>query len=304
VRALANRLHPRRLRRTLGAASCVRERARFVVNELRDVPLVHEYRLRDSGLIAPVRHPLLDMWGLEEIFRLRVYEPPAQAAAALRALGRPPRVVDLGGNVGLFGLFALELFPGASIVSFEPDPANLRSLSRCIEVNDLQASWQLVEACAATAGGTVEFSSSGPLSRAAPGSDDALRAMQERIGRTFPFLEGTRLLRPERLRVERRDVFPFLVGADLVKIDIEGSEWELLADPRIAGLDAAAVVLEYHPSYGPEADAEATVRRALAGAGYETGPSLPGDGAALLWAWKGEATAEGGAQATPPGQPR
>lgn len=65
-RALARRLAPNRVRRTLGAASCVGERSRFVAHELRDQRALEHYHLRGSGLVAQVRHPLLDMWVLEE----------------------------------------------------------------------------------------------------------------------------------------------------------------------------------------------------------------------------------------------
>jgi hypothetical protein len=61
---------------------------------------------------------------------------------------------------------------------------------------------------------------------------------------------------------------------------------------RLADLEAAAVVLEYHPAYGPDADPEAMVERALAGAGYETRVAERGDDAGLVWAWK----ADGGAR--------
>jgi FkbM family methyltransferase len=286
--AVAMRVSPKRLRRTFGAASCVRESARFVANELRDVPALRRYRLRDSSLFTFIRHPLLDMWSLEEIFRFRVYEPPPHVARLLESGQRPLRVADLGGNVGHFGLYVRSLFPDASVVSFEPDPGNAAVLSRCIEANGLRDSWRLVEACASTSGGTVEFASSGPLSRAAPPSEDALGEVQEHIGRVFPFVRGTTLLEPERLEVATRDAFPLLASADLVKIDIEGGEWEILADPRMADLGAAAIVLEYHLQYGPDSDAEGTVREALARAGYETGPSLPGAGTAVLWAWRAD----------------
>ena len=41
------------------------------------------------------------------------------------------------------------------------------------------------------------------------------------------------------------DVLGQIAEADLVKMDIEGGEWGILADPRIAR--QRALVLEYHP---------------------------------------------------------
>jgi FkbM family methyltransferase len=226
------------------------------------------------------------MWVIEEMFRFRAYEPPARVRRALEALDRPIRIVDLGGHIGCFGLFMRRLFPDASILSFEPDPDNVRVLRRCIEANALTDRWRVVESCAATSDGQVEFSSNFHLSRMAPASDHGLDEIHERIGVAFQFLEGTSLLEAERRQVASRDVFPFLADADLVKIDIEGAEWEILADRRFAELEAAAVVLEYHPSYGPHGDAEGVVQRELERAGYEPGPPIPGTDAGMMWAWK------------------
>lgn len=262
------------------------ERARFVVSELRDIPIVARYQLRESDLVAEVRHPLLDMWVLEEVFRFRVYEPPAPVAAALATRGHQIRIVDLGGHVGFFGLYMRGLFPTANVVSFEPDPRNAVVLRHCVEANGLAETWRVIEACAATSDGTAEFSSSFHLSRMAPASDRSLGALQQDIRRAFPFLEGTALLESEHRRVACHDVFPFLLDADLVKFDIEGGEWEIFADERFRELDAAAVVVEYHPASAPQGDAESTIERELLGAGYITGAPRRSADAGMLWAWK------------------
>lgn len=255
------------------------------MNEMRKGESLRQYRLRGSGWAAEIRHPLLDMWVLEEVFRFRVYDPPAQAARLLRALGRPIRVLDLGGHVGLFALFVRQLFPVESVISFEPNPANAETLRLCIAANGFGGSWRLVEATAAAKDGKVDFEASFHLSRVAQ-ADERLEEMQERIGAALPFLHGSRLLDRDRRRVSARDVFPFFADADLVKIDIEGGEWELLDEHRFADLRAAAVVLEYHPTYGPHEDADRAVRSAFERAGYELGPPVAGDGAHLVWAWR------------------
>jgi FkbM family methyltransferase len=251
MHAIAKRVHPQRIRRTLAAASCVHESARFAGRELRDVPMTCEYRLRRSGLLAQVRHPLIDMWVVEELFRFRIYKPPARVTSLLETVNRPIQILDLGGYVGLFGLYMRELFPDADVVSLEPDPYNARLMKRCIERNHLGERWRVVEACAATRDGTVDFTSNFSLSRMAAESNNGIEEMRRRITGAFPFMEGAALLESEDLRVASRDVFPFLANADLVKIDIEGAEWEILADPRLADLEAVALVLEYHPVYTP-----------------------------------------------------
>jgi FkbM family methyltransferase len=276
-----------RLKRALGAASCVKESGRFVVNELRNSgqPIEREYRLRESGLRALIRQPLLDAWILEEVFRLRVYEPRSEAAAALDAIDRPLRVLDLGGHVGLFGLFALGRFPDCTVLSFEPDPANSALLSRSIERNELGQRWSLVEACAAPTAGSVEFASAAHLSSAylAPADADAF---EQEITALFPFLQGSVLFRPTPVTVDAVDVFPHLAEADFAKIDIEGAEWELIADGRWPEIEPRVLVFEYHPRDGSRETAEATLRSALQDAGYEVGPFEWSGWAGNLWAWR------------------
>jgi FkbM family methyltransferase len=285
MRAFAKRLHPARLRRTFGAASCVRERTWFVARELRKAPSVGQYRLRESGLTALVRHPLLDMWVLEEIFRWRAYEPPAGAREALVALGRGLRVLDLGGHVGLFGLFVQGAMPVERLISFEPDPRNAELLRRCVAANRLGARWQVIEACAATRDGTIAFRSSYHLSRLATAAQPLVQ-LQHGIAHTFPFLTGTAILDSEEREVRCRDAYPFLLDADLVKMDIEGGEWELLADHRLSSVPARAIVLEYHYGGAP-ADPDRVVARALARAGYTLGAAAAGVDGAVIWGWKG-----------------
>ena len=76
----------RRLARTVGAASCVREPLRFCGRELAGRSRTDAYRVRGSGLRAVVRHPMLDMWVLEEIFRNDGYALPTTVAQRLRSL--------------------------------------------------------------------------------------------------------------------------------------------------------------------------------------------------------------------------
>jgi FkbM family methyltransferase len=274
------------MRRTFGAASCVDRRARFAARELGRTRSVGLYGLREGGLLAHVRHPLLDMWVLEEIFRFGVYEPPEPVLRALDALQRPVRILDLGGHVGYFGLFMLGHFSDATIVSFEPDPQNVRLLRRTIAINGLESRWEVVEACAAGSDGRAGFISSFHLSSTSSRAEGTLQQFQEGLAATFPFLRGTELLVAHHVEVERRDVFPSLQRADLIKVDIEGSEWEILGDPRLQEIAAPALVLEYHPAYGKSPDADTAVRLALTAAGYELGPSIRGVDAGTIWAWK------------------
>jgi FkbM family methyltransferase len=174
------------------------------------------------------------------------------------------------------------------VTSFEPDPSNLAVLRSCIELNGLEARWRVIDACAAAADRTAEFVSSYHLSRIGSAADPALGSLHRGISAAFPFLAGTALVEPQARQVRCRDVFPFLAEADLVKMDIEGAEWEILTDERFAATAATAVVLEYHPAYLSGADAEATVARAFQRAGYVTADVKRTADAGTVWAWRGD----------------
>jgi FkbM family methyltransferase len=240
----------------------VRELPLFVVRELRGTEVEATYQLRGSRAHIAVRHGGPDVLALDEIFYQRHYELPARVESSLRSLGRSPVIIDLGANVGLFGAFALTQFPEVRMLSVEPDPWNLAVLRRCVEANRRGDAWKVVEAVAATDDGEARFvTGRQSLSHIAEAGDDDAELIRS------------------------IDVFPHLVEADLVKMDIEGGEWAILADPRLGDLHAI-LVLEYHPQLAPEADTAEAVTKLLSTAGFELAPIFHRpDGVGMLWAW-------------------
>lgn len=217
------------------------------------------------------------MFPLLEIFRERCYEPPGPVAGALARAPEPLRVVDLGGHLGYFGAFALARFPGSRVVSFEPEPAQAELLRRTIEVNGLGSRWALIEAAAQPEDGRVTL----VVGR-------SIGSYIESLGRGGG--TGT-------VEVAARDPFPYIDGAGLVKIDVEGAEWGLLAGDRLAEARPRAIVMEYHSAGCPEGNAKRYATERLQDAGYEV-RAAPGDanpeqgdfwGQGLLWAWLKEA---------------
>ena len=241
----------------------VRSRLRFALNELRPGEVTATYQLREGAVRIVVRHHTPDVLVLDEIFSQREYELPPPVRDAFAEATVPLAVLDLGANIGLFGAFVLVQYPEARIVALEPDPANAAIHERAIDANP-RADWTLVQAAAANEPGTLRFTPGGfSRSHAADPGGDAIE-------------------------VPADDVLPRIAEADLVKIDIEGAEWPLLADPRFAETRAQAFVLEYHPEGCPGADPRGEAERALAGAGFEvaSGPAKPQFGTGVLWAWR------------------
>ena len=208
-----------------------------------------------------IRHNTADPLVLDEIFYTGHYELPDDVARRLAALGRPPVLLDLGANIGLFGVWALDRFPGSTITAFEPDPTNAAVARLCIQANEAGDSWRLVEAAATASDGRVSFVS-GEFSR-------------------------SRIEAGGDAEVEAVDVFPYFEDVDFAKVDIEGGEWEILGDPRFKELGLTALALEYHRDQAPGADPRALALEAVRQAGYEARVVDEfGPGQGMLWAWR------------------
>ena len=187
--------------------------ARELTRRLRPDRSPTRYTLRSQELSVRIRHNHVDANILEEVFGRKVYEPPASAAAQL------PRdadltLLDIGGNIGMFAVFALARWPRSKVISFEPDPQNIVVLKQCIVDNAIADRWASIEAVASTSNGTLAFPSVG--------------------GGTSP----RRIRRPSRgsklIEVAAIDIFDWFGQADLMKMDIEGGEWPILMDNRSA----------------------------------------------------------------------
>lgn len=240
----------------------VEARVRFVVAELRGGTRSHRLA-SDPKHCVVVRHRTRDMEIFDEVFRPpMIYEPPPAPAEALRriAAGRSLRVLDLGANVGLFAVYALSCYPEAEVASYEPEPGNIRLLERCAAKNDA-GKWDLVHACAMTMDETVRITLGG-------------------------FADS--YVTDAGVEVAGVDVLPLLGGYDFVKMDIEGSEWPILHDPRWpdAMRDVAVFVLEWHDRGCSVADPRAAAIAAIEAAGLVAEPGPPGWDHGVVWGWR------------------
>jgi FkbM family methyltransferase len=221
----------------------VRELWRFKWRENRHIEIVGGYHTRSSRVPYFVRHTTRDIGVFSEVFVLGEYDPPPEVSDWLTALDRPARMLDVGGNIGLFATYARDRWPGTSVVSIEPDPENLEVLRRnASHGSDLE----VVAACAANHDGTLRF-----VAGQQAGSHVANGASGE-----------------DTIEVPCVDVFRLAESADLIKMDIEGSEWNILADPRLASVPARALVMEWHELLCPHPDPHAAAREALERAGF------------------------------------
>lgn len=216
-----------------------------------------DYQLRGGGSHFSVRHRTGDVHIFRKFYAYGYYSPPAQVAAKLSSLERAVSVLDLGANIGLFEVFTREHLPIGRVVCFEPEPSNAAILERARAANGCD--WEIVRACASNSAGRVRFNTGREnFSRIADSGDADIEAV---------------------------DVLPYIAEADLVKMNIEGSEWEILKDPRFAQTSATWII-EYHRIANPEPEIHQLVRRLFEDAGYRVSFANQSPENGLMWSWK------------------
>ncbi|MDZ4227549.1 MAG: FkbM family methyltransferase, partial [Patescibacteria group bacterium] len=139
-----------------------------------------------------------DLWTLYEVFARNTYETGAED---------PKRVVDLGANIGISVMWFRLRYPDARIVAYEPNPASFAMLRKNF-ADDPQV--ELHEEAVAGVRGTLTFhvdTESSPSSSLVH-KTERTKDVQVRAVTLDDALAG---------------------GADLLKIDIEGAEFDALA---------------------------------------------------------------------------
>lgn len=192
-----------------------------------------------------------------DVFHKRCYDIPCE-------LGECPRIiVDLGANVGYSVLHWLHRAPKARVIAFEPHPAHVEAIRENLAINGLLSKVDLWPAAVGSRGGTAVLSDCGSSSS----------IVNAATGFTVPVVDLYEAVLPP---------------VDILKVDIEGAEYDLLDDPRLSMLAPRTLVIEWHGSGGYE-----RLRNRLASLGYAVtktseGPHQTG----LLWAYR-EATPAG-----------
>lgn len=185
-----------------------------------------------------VRHAFKD------VFLYGTYAHPDLTAR----LPERPVVIDIGGNVGSFSLYALHLRPHARCLTFEPVTGNFRQLQRNRALNP-QANWQLFQAAVAGTAGTIQMCS--PTGSALPTDAFIQRlhpgAASTAAGETVPARTLGEIFETEKI-----------AHCDWLKVDCEGAEYEILYQtPPALFQKISAITLETHLVAGPRNNAVA-----------------------------------------------
>jgi len=128
----------------------------------------------------------------------------------------PGVILDLGANIGFFTIFAAKNFPGRRIVSVEPFPRNLRTLTASVEANHVP-NCTIVNAAVSDRSGRVVF---GVQTGEENPTSSRIDATHTADGKDF---FECRCLSLDDLFREQA-----IESAAFVKIDIEGAEYACL----------------------------------------------------------------------------
>jgi|SRR5208282_2981811 FkbM family methyltransferase len=159
-----------------------------------------------------------------QIFVHNCYTLPAQCDT----------ILDAGANVGLFSVWAARERPKARIVALEPFPATFQHLERNIQNNGFQDRIRPVRYALAGTTGPRPIRSGGD----SPNKGLVLRGMEDSSDHVIevPCMNLADFLKTEQFET-----------LDLLKMDIEGSEWEVILSTSAAVLHRIRqIIVEYH----------------------------------------------------------
>lgn len=138
-----------------------------------------------------------------------------------KARREDPLIIDGGSNIGMSILYFKHLYPRARVVGFEPDPRLFQILQENIARNDL-ADVRLVNAALGSSTGEASFAPAGAAGQLSTGARVAVQV--------------------ERLSGHLSE------DVDFVKLNVEGSELDILQEAAASGMlrNVSGLAVEYH----------------------------------------------------------
>lgn len=166
-------------------------------------------------------------------------------------------IVDAGANIGAFTLYALQTAPQANVISIEPAPDSCDRVRSMLRAHNLESRCVLHQAALA----------------ASPGKT----TLELNVGSQFR-RSGTPGITVETVTLD--SLIPQNEVVDMLKMDIEGAEYEVLNSVSIETLRRVRrVVLEYHPN----AAYDLAIQPLIASGLNITGRRDDGDGYGMVW---------------------
>ena len=199
--------------RFLKSLPFIRQAGRWWVNTFMEGSVTPIYQGEAQGMLWKRRKRYINGYWLGD------FEPAFQHALA-STLHPGMTFFDVGANAGFYSLVAWKkIGPSGKCVSVDPDPDNCAHMQELKQINKLVA-WEIVEEAMAGTPGILTFQTS-------TGGDSGGHLVNME---TFPGDNP----QGERFRKVKADTLDHLVARygkpDVIKVDIEGAEWEVFRD--------------------------------------------------------------------------
>jgi FkbM family methyltransferase len=200
----------------------------------------HSFRLSGLTLKSPTRPDLIELF--DDIFLAQSYNV---------ALPRRPRIIDCGANIGGATMFFKLLAPEARITCYEPSPLAFPYLKQNVEDSLFQDIVLVQAACGKHDTPIVlyvdpDHSTGSTTKDVWPGELTKFEVRQLRLSDTIT------------------------EEVDLLKIDVEGAEWDILEDLRESGTLSKVhrIIIEFHHNLRPNQSAMAGFLQILEDEGF------------------------------------
>lgn len=167
------------------------------------------------GYTIDVPDLLSFVWQFKEIYVAEIYKFDFENQA--------PTILDCGANIGLSCLYFKELFPNAMIKAFEADPDIAKTLKVNLERNNAQ-DIEIINKAVWTHDQGIEFSVDGADGGSINSSGNKIKIPSIRL----------------------KEYLKAVDQISLLKIDIEGAEYEVLKDCANELSHVKNIFIEYH----------------------------------------------------------
>jgi FkbM family methyltransferase len=186
-----------------------------------------DFRLR-SGLTLHGRKNGVDLHVMSEIWLYRGYDRFGCAV-------RPGEVVvDLGGNIGIFSAYAASVGRAAAVYAFEPHPDNFALLRQNADEVNRTLKCDVVKPF--------------PVAVWRDGNGISLQVSANPGGHSAVVATGGRAISVPSMTLEGILDTNRITRCDLLKMDIEGAEYDVLETSRHVLPRVGRIVMEHHPT--------------------------------------------------------
>ena len=199
----------------------------FFANNPDDVKIIN---LKQPKVQFMVRSAM-DIWSVKETFLDKFYERFGTP------IGPDWTILDIGGGIGDFSIYAAKQFPKTSVYTYEPTPESFRLLEENLRINNVENVIPYKKAIWSTDGKlTLDISEGEPIQYKS-------KQIEKHNHHNKSAIEI------ESISLENALNSTGVAICNLLKIDCEGAEYEILFNAPEETLERIErIVMEYHDS--------------------------------------------------------